>query len=86
MPRFDAELVPFGGGEEEDSTDFLSSDRGMAAAFNRMSLFRPCTRKFWAEEFEEAKEEQRRLAAQENESVTEKIKGKIHRVDPKFAS
>ena len=46
MPRFDAELVPFSGGEEENSTDFLSSDRGMAAAFNRMSLFRPCTRKF----------------------------------------
>ena len=72
MARFDAELTPFDG--EDDSTDYREQDRGVAAAFNRMSLFRPCTRKFWAEEFEAIKDEQRRLAAEENKAVTKKIK------------
>merc|ERR1712217_219943 len=73
MPRFDAKLIPFGH-VDDDGTDYPDQDRGMAAAFNRMSLFRPCTRKFWAEEFEAAKEGQRRLARAENASVVKKIK------------
>jgi hypothetical protein len=63
------------GDEEEDDTrtDYINQDRGLAAAFNRMSLFRSCTRAFWSEEYEAVKEEQWRLAAQENQSVTRKI-------------
>ena len=83
MPRFDAQLDPFvdpaaagtDGDEEEDDTrtDYINQDRGLAAAFNRMSLFRSCTRAFWSEEYEAVKEEQWRLAAQENLAVTRKI-------------
>jgi isopenicillin N synthase-like dioxygenase len=83
MPRFDAKLTPFRtpfgeAGSDDTSTDgtnYPDQDRGVAAAFNRMSLFRPCTRKFWAAEFEAAKAEQRQLAAEENASVAKQIRG-----------
>jgi isopenicillin N synthase-like dioxygenase len=75
MPRFDAKLVPF---READtnSTNHPDQDRGMAAAFNRLSLFRPCTRKFWQEEFEAMKDEQRRLAMDENAAVLKMTKSR----------
>merc|ERR1712096_530796 len=73
MCRFDAKMIPFGKADEF-GTNYPDQDRGMAAAFNRMTLFRPCTRKFWAETFEAVKDEQQRLAAEENASVMKKIK------------
>ena len=76
MPRFDAELRPWfaPNAVDDEQTDYIRQDRGLAAAFNRMSLFRSCTRKFWAKDFAEMKEEQQRLALQENAAVTKKIR------------
>ena len=76
MPRFDVELRPWVDTDNEDGeqTDYISQDRGLAAAFNRMTLFRSCTRTFWAKEFAEIKEQQTQLALQENLVVAKKIK------------
>jgi mRNA deadenylase 3'-5' endonuclease subunit Ccr4 len=45
----------------------------MAAAFNRMSLYPLCTRRYWKDVFDDVKEEQRRLILRENLSVLKKV-------------
>jgi mRNA deadenylase 3'-5' endonuclease subunit Ccr4 len=51
----------------------VAQDRGMAAAFNRMSLYPLCTRRYWKDVFDDVKEEQRRLILRENLSVLKKV-------------
>jgi hypothetical protein len=51
-----------------------TQDRGMAAAFNRMSLYASCTKKYWKDVFDAVKDDERAKILKENMSVLSKIK------------
>ena len=46
----------------------------MAAAFNRMSLYASCTKKYWKDVFDAVKDDERAKILKENMSVLSKIK------------
>lgn len=81
LPRFTGALTPFdfdpcapGAG-----TDYATADRGMMAAYNRMSLFPTCTRQFWADEFNRIKGEAKAAEAHENQVANAKVKQRAAR-------
>lgn len=78
LPKFEGALIPFSADDSGiqatgGGTDYGSEDRGMMAAYNRMSLFPYCTKRWWTAEYQRIMNRVRRAEAVENSVARAKV-------------